>query len=159
MYAFMIVSTIYIFNMIYNFYKNKPISNKIEDNEYNYLFDYDNYINKLYDDFPSEHYYNRYLLFNYLSKDENFNRLEKIFDNSLYNRMEETIENNKILKEKYELLNIKLGDNLFSYKNDLQIPIKINDKEFNTSFGYLNFVRWFLENDFFLYIYKIENEN
>lgn len=159
MYIFMIVSSAYIFNMIYNFYKNKPIPDKMEDSEYNYLFNYDNYINKLYDDFPSVHYYNRYLLFNYLSKDDNFNRLEKIFDNSLYNRMEETIENNKILKEKYELLNTKLGDNLFSYKNNLQIPIKFNNREFNTSFGYLNFVRWFLENDFFLYIYKIENEN
>lgn len=159
MYGFIVISSLYIFYLIYNYhirFKNKEI--EMDNLEYDYLLNPDNYFTYLKNIFPKSHYYNRFLLFDYLSNEINFKKLEKIFDNSLHSKMIDTIEKNNILKSRYDDLNKILGNNLFSYNNNLSIPIQINSREFNTNFAYLNFVRWFLENDYFLFISNLENE-
>ena len=160
MYTFILISSLYIFYLIYKFHFKYDNIEEIQMNslEHDYLVNPDNYFLYIKNIFPKSHYYNRFLLFNFMSNKTNFLKLENIFDNSLHNKMIEVIDTNEILKCKYDELNEKLGDKLFSYDTNLSIPITINDKVFNTNFPYLNFVRWFIQNDYFLYISNLENE-
>ena len=64
---------------------------------------------------------------------------------------------NDQINNEYIFIKSILGEKVINFNDGINLPIEINGKVFNTSIPNLNFIRWFIINDYFLYIEKIEN--
>lgn len=143
MHIYIVVSSVYIGYLIYKSCTSKP--------------DFDEDDEELYYNFPIDHYISRVNLMSFFSEDENFEKLEKIYSNKIFDKMRSVIELNHDLKNEYDYMKATLGGNIFSYDKDKAIPYEIRDKTFFTTTANLNFIRWFILSDYFLYIEKVEN--
>ena len=143
MYIYILVSSIYLSFFIY-----KNCNKKIEEPDF---------FEELYEDFPSNNYIERVNLLSFFSKETNYSKLSKVFNNNIYKKMVDVVLFNKDIITEYDLMKEKLGDNVFNFEEGYTIPIEINGNIFNTSISKLNFIRWFIISDYFLYIDKIEN--
>ena len=142
MHIYVVISSIYLGYLIYTSctkrYEPEP--------------DYD-FIDETLNDFPLIHYVNKINNLAFFSEDENFTRLCKIIDNTdIYEKMINIIENDKHINEEY--LNMKdfLTEQYFDYNHPIDIPIEINNRIFNINLPRLYVIKWFIQNDYFLFI-------
>lgn len=142
MHIYIVVSTVYIGYLIYKSCTRKPDFDEDEE---------------LYYNFPVDHYISRVNLMSFFSEDENFEKLDKIYSNKIFDKMRSVVELNPDLKNEYDYMKATLGNNIFSYDKEKTIPYEIRDKTFFTTTANLNFIRWFIISDYFLYIEKVEN--
>jgi hypothetical protein len=141
MHIYVVISSIYIGHLIYYYCTKKPNS------------EWEDYIDETLTNFPLIHYINKINNLAFFSEDENFTRLCKIFDNpDIYEKMINIIENDKHINEEY--LNMKdfFTERYFDYNHPINIPIEINDRIFNTNLPRLYFIKWFIQNDYFLFV-------
>lgn len=144
MHLFVIVSSVYIGFLIYKSCTRKP--------------DYDvDIYHKICNNFPTSHYLSRISLMAFFNQPENFEKLDKVFSNNIFKKMIDSVEKNENLKKEYEFMKESLGSCIFSYDKTINIPFEFNDKVFKTNTANLNFIRWFIISDNFLYIEKLEN--
>ena len=142
MHIYIVVSSVYIGYLIYKSCTREPD------------FDDDD---ELYYNFPIDHYISRVNLMSFFSEDKNFEKLDKIYSNKIFDKMRSVVELNPDLKNEYDYMEATLGNNIFSYDKQKTIPYEIRDKTFFTTTANLNFIRWFIVSDYFLYIEKVEN--
>ena len=142
MHIYIVVSSVYIGYLIYKSCTRKPDFDEDEE---------------LYYNFPVDHYISRVNLMSFFSEDENFEKLDKIYSNKIFDKMRSVVELNPDLKNEYDYMKTTLGNNIFSYDKEKTIPYEIRDKTFFTTTANLNFIRWFIISDYFLYIEKVEN--
>ena len=141
MHIYVIVSSIYIGYLIYSHCTRKP------------KYDWEDTIDEAWTDFPLIHYVNKVNTLNFFSQDDNFTRLCKIFDNpSIYEKMINIIENDNYIKNQYSNMKEVFTIDYFDYENPINIPIEINDRIFNTNLQRLFVIKWFIQNDFFLFV-------
>ena len=141
MHIYVVISSIYIGHLIYYYCTKKQ------------HYDIDDYIDETLNDFPLIHYVNKINNLSFFSEDENFTRLCKIIDNTdIYEKMINIIENDKHINEEY--LNMKdfLTEQYFDYNHPIDIPIEINNRIFNINLPRLYVIKWFIQNDYFLFI-------
>lgn len=143
MHFYIAVSTIYIGFLIYKSCTRKPDIDELAE---------------LYYTFPDDHYMSKINLFRYFNEEENFNRLHKIYDNNLLPKMKEIVINNQELFINYKEMERLLTPEYFSFEDDLKIPFEFQDSTFDTNIATLNFIRWFILSDYFLYIDNIEKK-
>ena len=62
------------------------------------------------------------------------------------------IENDNTIKEHYNNTKLLLTDKFFDYEHPINIPIEINGRIFNTNLHKLDVIKWFIMNDYFLFI-------
>ena len=137
MYIYFIISSIYLSFLIY-----KQCTKKTEEYDYG---------------FPADHYISRIEILRFLGKPTNFEKLDKIFNNNIYKKMIDVVIFNDQINNEYIFIKSILGEKVINFNDGINLPIEINGKVFNTSIPNLNFIRWFIINDYFLYIEKIEN--
>ena len=141
MHIYIAVSTIYIGFLIYKSCTRKPE----DDNEY-------------YSFFPTNHYISKINLFRFFSEEENFNRLKTIYENNLLTEMINTVKNNQELYIEYKEWEKLLSTDFFTFQDEKKIPIEINDTTFETNVPVLNFIRWFIVRDYFLYFDNVDEK-
>ena len=86
----------------------------------------------------------------FFSIDENYERLRIIYENNLLPEMIKIVEENQDVYIEYKEMERQLSPRFFTYKNDLKIPYEFNGKT-DTNLPTLNFIRWFILSDYFLY--------
>ena len=139
MHIYIIVSSLYIGYLIYSSCTRKR--------------EYDDFICETWSDFPIVHYFNKVHNLSFFSEDDNFNRLCKLFDNpDIYEKMINIIENDNHVSGEYKKAQEYLTEDFFDYKHPIEIPIEINDRIFNTNLPRLCVIKWFILNDFFLFV-------
>jgi hypothetical protein len=143
MHIYVAVSTIYIGFLIYKSCTRKPD-----------LVDEDDLCHY----FPIEHYVSKINLFRFFSEDINFNRLKTVYDNNLLSEMIKTVKDNQELYIEYKEWERFLSTEYFTFEDDKKISIEINDETFETNIATLNFIRWFISRDYFLYFDNIEDK-
>ena len=141
MHIYIAVSTIYIGFLIYKSCTRKP-----EDDDEYYSF------------FPTNHYISKIHLFRFFSEEENFNRLKTVYENNLMPEMIKKILDNQELFIEYKHWERYLSTEYFSFEDDKKIPIEINDETFETNIATLNFIRWFISRDYFLYFDNVDEK-
>lgn len=144
MHIYVAVSTIYIGFLIYKSCTRKP---EIEDDD-----------DDLYDNFPIDHFVSKVNLFRFFSEEENFNRLKTVYENNLMPEMTKKILDNQELFIEYKQWERFLSTEYFSFEDDKKIPIEINDETFETNIATLNFIRWFISRDYFLYFDNMDEK-
>ena len=103
--------------------------------------------------FNDTHYLTRATILNFFHQDKNFKRLSTLYDNTeILASVKHKINNDKMISQDYEDTKNMYGDEFFSIKPSITYDISINDRLFNTSFAQLNVFKWFILNDYFLYI-------
>ena len=141
MHIYVLVSSIYIGHLIYSYCTKKPRS------------EWDDYIDETWTDFPLIHYVNKINNLSFFSEDKNFIRLCKIFDNpDIYDKMINIIENDNYISQEYSNMKDCLTEQYFDYNHPIDIPIEINDRIFNTNLPRLYVIKWFIQNDYFLFV-------
>ena len=144
MHIYVAVSTIYIGFLIYKSCTRKP---ELEDDD-----------DDLYDNFPIDHFVSKVTLFRFFSEEENFNRLKTVYENNLMPEMIKKILDNQELFIEYKQWERFLSTEYFSFEDDKKIPIEINDETFETNIATLNFIRWFISRDYFLYFDNMDEK-
>tara|TARA_B100000963_G_C22605131_1_gene662117 strand:+ start:240 stop:677 length:438 start_codon:yes stop_codon:yes gene_type:complete len=142
MHFYIAVSTIYIGFLIYKSCTRKP--------------DIDEFA-ELYHTFPEHHYMSKINLMRYFSEEPNYNKLRTIYDNNLLPKMTEIVNNNQDIYIQYKHME-RLLPGYFSFNNELKMPLTIGESVFETNIPTLNFIRWFILCDYFLYIDNIEEK-
>lgn len=142
MHFYIAVSTIYIGFLIYKSCTRKP--------------DIDEFA-ELYNTFPEDHYMSKINLMKYFSEEPNYNKLRTIYDNNLLPKMTEIVNNNQEIYIQYKHME-RLLPGYFSFNNELKIPLTIRESVFETNIPTLNFIRWFILCDYFLYVDNIEEK-
>ena len=142
MHFYIAVSTIYIGFLIYKSCTRKP--------------DIDEFA-ELYHTFPEDHYMSKINLMRYFSEEPNYNKLRTIYDNNLLPKMTEIVNNNQDIYIQYKHME-RLLPGYFSFDNELKMPLTIGESVFETNIPTLNFIRWFILCDYFLYIDNIEEK-
>ena len=145
MHFYIAVSTFYIGFLIYRTCVKKPAKYFRFDEQYN-------------DICPYNHFLARILLMRFFSGDENYERLRKIYDNNLLPKMIKIVEENQDVYIEYKEMERQLSPRFFTYENDLKIPYEFNDTIIDTNLPTLNFIRWFILSDYFLYFDNIEDK-
>jgi hypothetical protein len=142
MHFYIAVSTIYIGFLIYKSCTRKP--------------DIDEFA-ELYHTFPEDHYMSKINLMKYFSEEPNYHKLRTIYDNNLLPKMTEMVNNNQEIYIQYKHME-RLLPGYFSFNNELKIPLTIRESVFETNIPTLNFIRWFILCDYFLYVDNIEEK-
>lgn len=116
-----------------------------------YRKDYHNY---LCYNFPDNHCLNRIDTLQFFSRDDNYERLKKVldFDNHIYEKTLQLVKNDITINEVYVQTQNYYGSNIFNSKCLVPIIIEIRDTKFSTSLAQLNYIRWLIENDYFLHL-------
>jgi hypothetical protein len=104
--------------------------------------------------YPYTQFIARTEILQFFSLDKNFNRLKTILDvnNGVLQRTIKTLENNYEIRRKYEILQEMYDGNKFSYESHNPVVYEIRGQMFKTSLAQLNFIKWFIEEDYFLYV-------
>jgi hypothetical protein len=143
MHFYIAISSIYLGYLIYNSCNKK----------YNPYNDDDYFMDEMLNYFPVIHYINKVNNLSFFSEEGNFIRLCKLFDNQeIYDKMINIIENDNTIKEHYNNTKLLLTDKFFDYEHPINIPIEINGRIFNTNLHKLDVIKWFIMNDYFLFI-------
>ena len=143
MHIYIVVSSIYIGYLIYSHCTRKNYEDEIVDE----------YMNLLWQHFPQASYLNRIINLNFFSDEEQFTRLCKITDNpEIYEKMLNIIENDTTINKDYNNTKSFLTEEFFCYDHPIDIPIEINGRIFKTNLQRLYVIRWFIMNDYFLFI-------
>ena len=140
MHIYVIVSTIYIGYLIYSHCTKKPV-------------EWDDFIDESWTQFPLIHYLNKVNILNFFTEPEQFNRLCVLYDHEdIYDKMISIIENDKHIQEDYQNTLSFMTTKYFDYNNPINIPIELNGRIFNTNLQKLCVIKWFIMNDYFLFV-------
>ena len=72
--------------------------------------------------------------------------------------MTKKILDNQELFIEYKQWERFLSTEYFSFEDDKKIPTEINDETFETNIATLNFIRWFISRDYFLYFDNMDEK-
>ena len=144
MHIYVVVSSIYIGCLIYKFCTKKPEVHEMDE---------------ICDNFPSEHYISKIHLLRFFNDEKNFIRLKKIFDNNFFPEMIKIVNENQNIYNEYKEREELISSEYFSFNDKREIPFEIKDQIFKTNIPQLNFIRWFIVSDYFLYFENEEKKN
>jgi hypothetical protein len=103
--------------------------------------------------FNDTHYLTRTNILSFFHQEDNFKRLSTLFDNSeILSSVINKVNNDRMISQDYEDTRNMYGEKYFSISPSITYDITINDRVFNTSLSQLNVFKWFILNDYFLYI-------
>ena len=93
-------------------------------------------------------------LMQYFSLDENLFKLKKVLDleNGIFDKTLKLIQNNIEIQEHYKNTQAYYGPIYFHHTYEVPTVMEIRDTKFKTSLGQLNYIRWLIQNDYFLHI-------
>ena len=125
----------------------KRYEDVIDDTDYNT-------IDKIHHNKPFLHYISRSNLFQFFAEDKNYERLKKILDlkNGILEKTIKLIDNDQSINMDYHNTQQLYGRNYFNHTYNIPSIFEIRDADFKTSIAQLNYIRWFIINDYFLYI-------
>lgn len=146
MYAFVFGSTFVISYMIIASCCRCCLGNVDEEDEINM-----DYIHQKY---PFSHYISKAKLLQFFSLDSNFFKLKRVLDlsNSILDKTVKLVETNQEIQEDFENTLLHYGPKYFHINYTYPTVFEIRDTKFKTSLGQLNFIRWLIQNDYFLHI-------
>lgn len=100
------------------------------------------------------HYISKAELLQYFSLDENLFKLKKVLDleNGIFDKTLKLIQNNIEIQKHYENTQADYGPIYFHHTYEVPMVMEIRDTKFKTSLGQLNYIRWLIQNDYFLHI-------
>ncbi len=103
---------------------------------------------------PYSQYISKTMLLQFFSEEENFIKLKKILDlqNGIHDKMLKLVKENQEIHMSYCDAQQTYGQNYFTHTYSIPTIFVINDTKFKTSLGQLNYYRWLILNDYFLYI-------
>ena len=154
MYAFMLGSLFVTTYMItYKCLKKYRYNNNNNNNKTNYLLETLN-ISKIHQSEPFEHYSSRCNLLQFFTKDTNFTRLQKILDldNGIHDKMIKLLDQDQLIYIQYCDAQRIYGKRYFNHSYEVPTVFEIRGDFFKTSIAQLNYFRWLITNDLFLYI-------
>ena len=150
MHAFVIGSTFVItylitYNCCLRFMRRSSLDDDDEDDS---TIDYLHHVN------PFAQYISKTELLQFFAQDSNFYKLKKVLDlsNGIYAKTLKLIENNEDINEDYENTQLYYGTGYFHHTYDIPTIMEIRDTKFKTSWGQLNYIKWLINNDYFLHI-------
>ena len=108
----------------------------------------------VYEKYPFTHFISKTKLLQYFAEDKNYERLKKILNisNGILEKTLKLIENNHKIGIHFDQTQDMYGEQYFHHTYDIATIFEIRDSKFKTSLGQLNYIRWLLENDYFLHI-------
>ena len=103
---------------------------------------------------PYSHFISKTIILQFFAEEKNFNRLKKILDlkNGIHDKMLKLVKENQEIHMNYCDAQYTYGENHFNHTYKIPTIFTINDTKFKTSLSQLNYYRWLIMNDYFLYI-------
>ena len=147
MHDFIIGSTFVITYLItYNCLRRCLRRNDLDEEDYS--------VEYIHQQNPYSQYISKTMLLQFFSEEENFMRLKKILDlqNGIHDKMVKLVKENQEIHMSYCDAQQTYGSNYFTHTYNIPTIFVINDTKFKSSLGQLNYYRWLILNDYFLYI-------
>lgn len=111
-------------------------------------------LGEVFQKYPFTHFISKTKLLQYFAEDKNYERLKKILDisNGILDKTLKLIENNHKIGIHFDQTQDIYGEQYFHHTYNIATIFEIRNSKFKTSLGQLNYIRWLLENDYFLHI-------
>ena len=111
-------------------------------------------MDEIYQYNPFSHYISKTELLQFFSEEPNFFKLKKVLDldNGIFDKTLKLVENHSEISIDYEINQSYYGEKYFNHTYQVPTIMEIGDCKFKTSWGQLNYIRWLINNDYFLHI-------